>query len=623
MSGSDPTVPPSLRRGPKAGAGEAVPYDPETVRAKYLAERDRRLVPGRADIRDLQRDEHFARYRDDPFTPFLERTPVDDDVDVVIVGGGIAGVLAGAQLRQAGLERIRIIDQAGGIGGTWYWNRYPGVMCDIESYIYIPMLEELDYVPTRRYAFGEEILGHLEAVADRFDLVPDALFHTGVTRAEWDEDTARWRIRTDRGDEVRCRWYVLAVGILNLLKLPAIAGMEDFAGRSFHTARWDYGYTGGGPHEPLTGLAGKTVALLGTGATGIQCLAPLAESAKHVYVFQRTPSAIGERGNRPTDAGFAHGLERGWQRARWDNFQAIMLGRPVEVDQVDDGWTHHYAAVHHPPRAQGMTTAEYLRSAEELDYRIMDAHRRRVEELVADPITAAILKPYYRYLCKRPCFHDEYLQAFNNANVTLIDCPGGIERITERGPVVDAQQYEVDCIIYGTGFEAELTPLYRRAGHEIVGRGGVTLAEKWADGAASLFGMMSRGFPNMLVMPAPGQQAVVTVNYTQLAVLGAEFVGGAVGLLEQRGVEVFDVSAEAEETWTQKIVDSFVDGSAVMSACTPSRINNEGHPEAMNPRNGNYGRGMGDWFAYRELLEEWLEAGTFEGLELEVPSTAS
>ena len=269
------------------------------------------------------------------------------------------------------------------------------------------------------------------------------------------------------------------------------------------------------------------------------------------------------------------------------------MGRPVDADLVDDGWTHHYAAVQHPPRAEGMTMAEYLRSAEELDYSIMEAHRRRVEELVADPATAEILKPYYRYLCKRPCFHDEYLQAFNNPNVTLIDCPAGIERITEQGPVVDGKQYEVDCIIYGTGFEAELTPLFRRVGHEIVGRGGVTLAEKWADGAASLFGMMSRGFPNMFVMPAPGQQAVVTVNYTQLAVLGAEFVGGAVGLLEQRGVEVFDVSAEAEEAWTQKIVDSFVDGSAVMSACTPSRINNEGHPEAMNPRNGNYGRGHG------------------------------
>ena len=129
------------------------------------------------------------------------------------------------------------------------------------------MLEELDYIPTRRYAFGEEIRGHLEAIADRFDLVADALFHTGVTRAEWDEDAARWRIRTDRGDEVSCRWYVLAVGILNLMKLPAIPGMEDFAGRSFHTARWDYEYTGGGPHEPLTGLADKVVALIGTGAT--------------------------------------------------------------------------------------------------------------------------------------------------------------------------------------------------------------------------------------------------------------------------------------------------------------------------------------------------------------------
>ena len=601
----------------------AAPYDPEAVHAKYLAERDKRLVPGRADIRDLRTDEHFARYRDDPFTPFIERGPVTDEVDVVIVGGGIAGILAGARLRQAGVERIRIVDQAGGIGGTWYWNRYPGVMCDVESYMYLPMLEELDYVPTRRYAFGEEILGHLQAIAGRFDLVGDALFHTGVTRAEWQEDVSRWRIRTDRDDELSCRWYVLAVGILNLMKLPTIPGMEGFAGRSFHTARWDYGYTGGGPHEPLTKLADKVVGLIGTGASGIQCVPPLAESAKHLYVFQRTPSAIGERGNRLTDPDFSQGLEPGWQRARMDNFQGIMLGRPVEVDHVDDGWTRHYAAVQNAPRVEGMTADEYMRRAEQLDYGIMEAHRHRVEELVADPATAEILKPYYRYLCKRPCFHDEYLLAFNNPNVTLIDCPAGIERISEHGPVVDGQQYDVDCIIYGTGFEAELTPLFRRVGHEIVGRGGVTLAEKWADGAASLFGMMSRGFPNMFVMPAPGQQAVVTVNYTQLALLGAEFIGGAVGLLEQGGVEVFDVSAEAEEAWTQAIVDSFIDGSAVMSACTPSRINNEGHPEALNPRNGNYGRRFGDWFAYRERLEQWLEAGGLEGLDLDIRSKAS
>ncbi|HXY27800.1 MAG TPA: monooxygenase, partial [Acidimicrobiales bacterium] len=354
----------------------------------------------------------------------------------------------------------------------------------------------------------------------------------------------------------------------------------------------------------------------------IQCVPPLAESAEHVYVFQRTPSAIGERGNRPTDPDFAEGLEPGWQRARMDNFQAIMMGRPVEVDLVDDGWTHHYAVVQHPPRRAGMSREEFIRSAEELDYSIMEWHRQRVDELVHDPATAEILKPYYRYLCKRPCFHDEYLSAFNHPNVTLIDCPAGIERITEQGPVVDGKQYEVDCIIFGTGFEPERTPVYRRAGHQVVGRDGISLAEKWADGAHSLFGMMSRGFPNMFIMPAPTQQAVVTVNYTQLAELGAEFVGAAVHVLNEQGVEVFDVSTEAETAWTQKIVDSFVDSTALMSACTPSRINNEGHPEAINPRDGNYGVGMGDWFAYRDVLERWLADGGCEGLELEVRSPA-
>jgi cation diffusion facilitator CzcD-associated flavoprotein CzcO len=601
---------------------DAPRFDKETVRAKYLAERDRRLVEGRSEIRDLQRDAHFSNYRDDPFTPRIERGPVNDEVDVLIVGGGIAGVLAGANLRKAGIERIRIVDQAGGVGGTWYWNQYPGVMCDVESYMYIPLLEEFDYVPTRRYAWGEEILGHLQKIAQRYRLEDDALFHTGVTSAQWLEDEGRWLVKTDRGDEVRCRWYVLAVGILNLLKLPAIPGMEDFEGRSFHTARWDYGYTGGGAHEPLHKLADKTVAVLGTGASGIQCVPPLVESAKHVYVFQRTPSAIGVRGNRPTDAEFGDRLEPGWQQARMDNFQAIMLGLPVEDDLVDDGWTHHFAAVNHPGVVEGMTGADIARRGEELDFEVMEEHRRRVEEFVSDPVKADILKPYYRYICKRPCFHDEYLSAFNAPNITLVDCPAGIERINEKGPVVDGVQYEVDCIVYGTGFEPEQTPLYRRAGHEVVGRDGVTLADKWADGPHSLFGMMTRGFPNMFIMPGPFQQSVVTVNYTQLAILGAEFVGRAIGLLQRESVDVFDVSAEAEEKWVQGIVDAYIDASRVMAACTPSRINNEGHPEERSPLVGAYRGGLGDWFGYRERLENWVEDGRFDGLELEVRSTA-
>lgn len=591
-------------------------FDPEAVHAKYLAERDKRLVPGRTAILDLAGDEYLAGYRVDPFTPYTEREVVTDDPDVVIVGGGIAGLLAGAHLRKAGIERIRIIDHAGGIGGTWYWNRYPGVMCDVESYQYLPMLEELDYIPTRRYAYGEEIREHLQALADRFDLVSGALFHTGVTRAVWDDETQRWTVHTDQGDTLRCRYYVLAVGILNLMKLPAIPGMDSFDGPAFHTARWDYAYTGGGPGEAMTNLGDKVVALVGTGASGLQCLPPLAEAAKHVYVFQRTPSAIGVRGNRPTDPSFVETLQPGWQKARMDNFQSIMLGRPVGADLTDDGWTHHFAAVQNPPRRDGASVEEYMRQAEELDFGIMEQHRRRIDQLVTDPDIAAALKPYYRYLCKRPCFHDEYYGAFNRPNVTLIDCPAGIERITARGPEVGGHHYDVDCIVYGAGFEGELTPLQRRAGHEIVGRGGITLAHKWADGAASLFGMMSSGFPNMFVMPAPGQQSVVTVNYTQVAVLGAEFVAGTVALLADKRAAAFDVNADAEADWIQQIVDTYVDPSAVMAACTPSRLNNEGDPGGLRPRDTNFGRGFGDYFAYRELLEKWLAEGDLNGLDL-------
>lgn len=607
--------------GPAPAAGES-DFDPEVVRAKYLAERDRRLVPTRTAIRDLDNDERCAAVRDDPFSPVTERGAIVEDADVVIVGGGIAGILAGVRLREAGVQRIRVVDRAGGFGGTWYWNRYPGAMCDVESYIYLPMLEELGYVPRDRYASGEEIRHHLEAIATRFDLVDDALFHTGITGATWDEDRARWIVTTDRGDVIAARYYVLAVGILNLLKLPAIDGMDEFVGPSFHTARWNYDVTGGGPDAPMTRLRDRTVALIGTGATGIQCVTPLADAARHVYVFQRTPSAIGRRDNRPTDPEFAASLEPGWQAARSANFERVMMGRPVEQDLVDDGWTRHYVLVRHPPRTEGMSIAEYLHNAEVIDYQIMEEHRRRIDETVDDPVTAERLKPYYRYLCKRPCFHDEYLGAFNRPNVTLVDCPAGIDRMTERGLVVGDQAYDVDVVVYGTGFEPEITPLSRRAGHEIVGRGGVRLSEKFATGPRTLFGMLSRGFPNLFVMPSPAHQAVVPVNYTHGAVIGAAFVGGAVAVLERIGARSFDVSAEAEERWVQHVVDSYVDATEVMSACTPSRINQEGDPSSFNPLNGNYGRGFGDCFRYQALLEEWVATGDCDGLELDVADRA-
>jgi cation diffusion facilitator CzcD-associated flavoprotein CzcO len=593
-------------------------FDAEAVHAKYQEERAKRLVESRGILQDLRGDERFARYLQDPFTPFIDRDPISEDVDVAIIGAGIAGVVLGAKLRDAGVARIRLIDKAGGVGGTWYWNRYPGLYCDVESYIYMPLLEEMNYVPSSRYATGDEIRRHVDAIAHRYDLVEDARFHTGVETSAWSEELGCWVLGTDRGDVIRSRYLVHAVGILNLMQLPKIPGMEHYGGTAFHSARWDYEYTGGAPDDPrLTKLADKVVGIIGTGGSAIQAVPPLAESSKHLYVFQRTPSAIGVRGNRPTDEGFREHLRPGWQRERMENFAAVMIGQHVECDVTDDGWTHHMAKVANPAIEPGMSLDEIMLEAEAFDYAVMEEHRTRVDEIVSDPSVAETLKPYYRYLCKRPLFHDEYLPSFNRANVTLVNCPQGVERITEHGAVANGTEYALDCIIYATGFEPEITPFARRAGHSIIGRNGVTMAEKWKDGVTSLHGMLTRGFPNMFLMPAPGQQAVTTVNYTHLAVVGAEHIAATIALLDARGVKVFDVSQDAEDDWTDAIVAKWRDARAFMAACTPSRLNFEGDPSKVNPRNGSFGGGSGNVFEFQDLLAAWREQGDFAGLELD------
>jgi cation diffusion facilitator CzcD-associated flavoprotein CzcO len=594
-------------------------FDADAVREKYQQERAKRMTGDRGVLYDLRHDERFAAYTRDPFTPFVEREPVVEDVDVAIIGAGMSGVTVGAKLRDQGLRKIVLIDKAGGIGGTWYWNRYPGVMCDVESYIYMPMLEEMHYIPSTRYAFGDEIRRHLDAIATKYGLVDEALFHTGVETSAWDEESSRWVVRTDRGDEVRARYLIMAPGILNLMKLPAIPGMDEFEGPSFHTARWDYDATGGGPDDPhLSKLVDKVVAVVGVGASGIQAVPPLAESAKQVYVFQRTPSAIGERGNRPTAPEFADQLRPGWQQERMENFSAVMIGRPVERDLVDDGWTLHTARLNNPKISEGMTPSDIAAMVETFDYGVMEEHRHRIDALVRDATTAAGLKPYYRYGCKRPCFHDEYLVAFNNPSVTLVDCPTGVTRVTRHGVVANGDEYDVDLIVYATGFEGELTPFARRAGHTIIGRGGVTMEEKWKDGVLSLHGMTTHGFPNMFIMPAPGQQAVTTHNFTHLMVVGADHVSQTIGALEAKGVKVFETTEDAEQAWTDIILSTWRDNSAFMAACTPSRLNFEGNPAMLNPRSGAYGGGYGDFFGYQDLLREWRAKGDFEGFDLEL-----
>lgn len=587
-------------------------YDADSIRRKYLAEREKRLIDGRAEIVDLRSDDRLARYRRDPFTPHQDRDPVADDIDVLVVGGGMAGILAGVHLRKAGVDRIRIVDEAGGVGGTWYWNRYPGLMCDTEASIYLPMLEDLGSIPKHRYAFGDEILAHFQALAAKYDLIEDGLFHTRVETTVWDEDSRRWRVRTDRGDDVTAKYVIMATGILNLMKLPAIEGMESFGGRSFHTARWDYDYTGGTIHGGLDKLADKTVAIIGAGGTAAQAIPHLAQGAEQLYVFQRTPSAVGWRDNRPTAPDFADGLQPGWQRERMENFQAILQGMPVDVDLVDDGWTRHWARATAMPFEPEWTMEEYARRVEEVDFEIMEAHRRRIDETVDDPVTAESLKPYYRYPCKRPLFHDEFLLAFNRPNVELVDCPTGIDRITETGLVANGREYAVDCIIFATGFEAEMTPLPRRVGHDVTGRGGVTLADRWADGPRTLHGLVSRGFPNMFMMPCPFQQGPVTANHALAALEIAEHVGAVVERLEERGVAAFEVSEAAEDAWCAKFLRHGPGLGEFQAECTPSRINNEGDPTGVNPLAGVYG----DFFRFKQLLADWRATGAFEGLEL-------
>jgi cation diffusion facilitator CzcD-associated flavoprotein CzcO len=598
--------------------GTPPPFDPDAVHAKYAAERARRTVVDRTANLDLAHDERFRTYLTDPFTEYAPRDPVTDDVDVLVVGAGLAGIIQGVELRKAGLARIRFVDKAGGFGGTWYWNRYPGLMCDVESYIYMPMLEEMGTIPTLKYASGEEIRLHLEAIAEKYRLGDGALFHTGVESSVWDEDAARWVIRTDHGDEIRAKYVVMCVGILNLPKVPAIPGIDEFRGRTFHTARWDYAYTGGSPTDPnLANLADKVVALVGTGGSGIQCVMPLGRSAKHVYVFQRTPSAIAWRGNHPTDPEWVKTLRPGWQKERMDNFSAVMIGRPVETDMVADAWGQYAARVANFRGEPGMSPEEVALAAEAFDYQVMEEHRQRVDEMVDDPDVAEALKPYYRYLCKRPLFHDEYLSAFNLPTVTLVDCPAGIEAVTETGLVANGRHFEVDCIVYATGFEAEVTPFPRRAAHDIIGRNGVAIDTAWKDGPWTLHGIMSRGFPNLFLIPAPGQQAVITHNITHLYCEGALHIAQTLAALEARGATRVDVSEEAQAAWTQRIVDDWKDNRAFMAACTPSRLNFEGHPEAANPKAGTYGGGYGDIFAYRDLLARWRAAGTFPGLEID------
>ncbi len=600
------------------------PIDREALRARYRAERDKRL---RADGNDqyLEPTGRFAHCLDDPYVRTVTRAPRCEDVTVAFIGGGFAGLVTGARLKQAGVDDVHIIEGGGDVGGTWYWNRYPGAMCDTAAMVYLPLLEETGHMPTQKYTVASEIFAHARRIATQFGLYDRALFSTAVTGLAWDEASSRWMIRTDRGDEIRARFVAMGTGPLHRPKLPGIPGIDTFAGHSFHTGRWDYAYTGGDPDgATMKKLADKRVGIIGTGATAVQCIPPLARAARELLVFQRTPSSIDVRNNHAIDPDWFKTLAPGWQQQWLMNFATLQTGGFADEDLVKDGWTDIAQRVRDRVVAEVGATgtldlATIQRAFEDSDDEKMTEIRARVDAVVADRATAEALRPWYRQLCKRPCFHDEYLQAYNEPGVRLVDTDGkGVERIDATGVWVGGVHYALECLIFASGFEVG-TSYARRAGFETVGRGGRSLSEHWTEGMRSLHGIHVHGFPNLFIVGL-SQGANLISNITQNLTEAGTTIASVIAHALAAGAEQVEVTAAAEQAWVE-LLESGTPGFLGNPDCTPGYYNNEGKPIGRRERLNASGHPQGP-VAYFHHIDGWRRSGAYAGLEFGVARSA-
>ena len=595
-------------------SAEKRPIDTAALRQKYLQERNKRL---RSDGNDqyVQLKDQLAHYLRDPYTPVVARAPKTEHVTFAFIGGGFAGLVTGARLKEAGIADVRIIEKGGDFGGTWYWNRYPGAQCDTASMVYMPLLEETGHMPTEKYAHGVEILAHCQRIGINYNLYDNALFHTEVTELRWDASASRWSIRTNRGDAFTAQFVGIGTGPLHVPKLPGIPGVEIFAGQSFHTSRWDYAYTGGDSTGGMTGLADKRVGIIGTGATSVQCVPHLARACRELYVFQRTPSSVDARGNGPLDPQwFSTVATPGWQQRWLENFTANQAGGGADVDLVQDGWTDLARRIREkiqtlPKEAR---TLENMRAAfEAADFEKMDEIRGRADAIVDDYQTAQKLKAWYRQLCKRPCFHDTYLQSFNTPGTVLVDTDGqGVERITASGVVAAGKTYDLDCLIFASGFEVG-TAYVSRAGFDLIGRDGRKLSDYWAQGMRSKHGIHVHGLPNaFFVQPTQGANLISNVphNLTDSGKTIAVLVKHALA----KGCAEIEVTSDAEDAWVALLLTS-VGRMAGGPDCTPGYYNNEGRePGPAAKLNVGYPDGAKAYFKY---IDDWRASGDYAGVE--------
>lgn len=592
----------------------SVTSDLEAIHARYLEERDKRIRPD-GNEQYLEPTGKYAHFLDDPHTERVEREPLFDEVTVAFIGGGFAGLLTGAKLRQAGINDVRIIEKGGDFGGTWYWNRYPGAQCDTAAFIYLPLLEETGHMPTEKYTHAPEILQHCRNIGAQFDLYDQALFSTEVTGLDWDDAAKRWIIQTDRGDKMRAKYVAMGTGPLHRPKLPGIDGINDFDGHAFHTSRWDYEYTGGDPSGArMKNLADKRVGIIGTGATAVQCVPHLARACGELFVFQRTPSSIDIRDNKATDPQWFQTLEPGWQKKWLENFTTLQTGGFTDEDLVMDGWTDISQRIRDKLLSSpepNLSPEGMLQAYHDSDDEKMVEVRARVDQVVEDEMTAEKLKPWYRQLCKRPCFHDQYLQAFNEPNTHLIDTDGkGVERIDATGVWVNGEHYELDCLIFASGFEVG-TSFERRSGFETAGRGGLTLSEYWEDGMRTLHGMNVHGFPNAFVV-GPTQAANLISNIPHNLVEAGETIATIVAHAESIEAAEVEVTREAEDTWVA-LLEAGGRTFGGDPTCTPGYYNNEGREISPSQLRNTLGYPAGP-VAYFEYIKTWRTTGDFEGL---------
>ena len=577
-----------LKTLPEPPAGAV--FDAEE-QAKYKSFKESRR--GAADY--MRMEGEFSRYLEDVYSADpVQREALNDECEVLVVGAGFAGLLLWHKLREAGFEDVRFCEKGGDVGGTWYWNRYPGIACDVESYSYLPLLEEMNYVPSMKFAAGFEIMEYCQSMAERFGFYDKCLFHTTVEKTEWSEEDGRWTVTTDRGDAMRARFVVLANGILTTPKLARIDGMSSFAGESFHTSRWDYNID----------LAGKRVGIIGTGATAVQAVPEIAKVVGELYVFQRTPSSIDVRDQRETtdEERATWASEPGWAKARRARFAKISEGRTA-LKANDDYLAGKVDNFREPRKHRTKISPEELVKKQlNTNFRMMEQIRARVDAIVEDPVTAEALKPYYPYGCKRPTFHDEYLPTFNLPHVTLVDtAPRGVNKINERGVVHDGTEYPLDVLIYATGFEWMATSTFNM----IVGRNGTSLNEKWtSEGTKTFLGLHSRGFPNLFIVSGP-QGGGGSFNFTNAIEEHGDYVVWMLSTMRDNGYATVDVHAQPEEDYAEhcRVAD---ETTRPLRDCITYY---NGHGEAEPGSLAYYGGGR--WHKYRIAAQESLEPYQF------------